>query len=191
MTQDQISVGKHLVVPSTGEVVQSYGRIVDRVMPDREEFIESIFKGSGEEPLHLRLARENKITPAMAQSYFGVIPVRASERKDEILVIVGFTPWFSGAFRSRKTDEMERGYYKVLFKIDEYKERKIIVGDEVKRIRQNIIVATSGKRVATFFAQMAETYGLFDWPEGSKVRIVINKDAETNEEEVIPVPEDF
>jgi hypothetical protein len=104
-----------------------------------------------------------------------------------VLTIIGAVPYFSGVFTSKKTNQVESGYYKMLFKISDIKERDIIVNKKVVTIRQNIIVATSGKRIASFFAQMCEQYGFFDWPEGCFSTVIIQKDSETNEEEIIPI----
>lgn len=176
MTQ-QINTGREVVDLETGEVVERYGQIVDNIVPDRSSFIEDIFRGKSK-PIHLKIAEDMGISTKEAQSYWGQVPLKSDEVKDRPLTVIGFVPWFSGDVN--KTDGTIVQYNKILFKLAETKDKDIPYTHpktgkkSLITLKKNIIVSTGAKRIVTFFAHLAETYGFYDWKNGNHVDVIIS-----------------
>lgn len=187
----QINTGKHVIESKTGEVIEDFVNLKDLVLVNREDYISDIFVGEKGKPIQLVFAEMYKKTPAEVQTYIGQLPKKASEYSGKIIRAIGATPWFSGGFTRMADDQWDDGFHKILIKLDETYEKDIIIDKQVKTLVRNVIIATSGKRVAQFFAQMIELYGAYDFPFGVSIRLMIEKDLKSNVETVTLIPEDF
>lgn len=200
MTQEQVPVGKQLVTVGTGEVVTDYRRIVDNVVPDRSRFIEDIFNEDSRKPIHLRIAEQMGVSTKEAQSYWGQVPVKSEDMKDRIITIIGMVPWFSGDVERNDGQGTIVQYNKVLFKLKETKDKDITYVDpktgkkSLITIKKNIIMSTGAKRIVTFGAHLADSFGFYDWKDGNEVTVIISvvdKEQEIDSIELEDLPKDI
>lgn len=119
-------------------------------------------------PIHIAKMVEFKTSPAVMASFVNVTWVDIMPYINKVVKVIGCAIWFSGEFSPQKDpDNVYSGYHKVLFKLDET--RKITgvpIGDRVVTIDQNVVVQTSGKRVAEMALVYLDQHGWFDWKPG-------------------------
>jgi hypothetical protein len=119
-------------------------------------------------PIHVAKMQEFGVSPQIMASYVNVPWVDVMSYVNKVVKVIGCAIWFSGEFSPQKDpDNVYSGYHKVLFKLEEtHLVKGVPIGREVVDLEQNVIIQTSGKRVAEMALVYLNTHGWFDWKPG-------------------------
>lgn len=179
----QVEDKGQLVETKTGEVIEDVNQVRDLMVPDRDVFIGQLLSNT-QRPLHMQKLDELGLDPGkkavLLSRYVGQVPQKLEHHLNKVVTIVGAIVYWSGPFMSTKTNRMEDGYYKNVMKLKETYEVEVRTSDRIVKRQRNIIIATSGKRVAQVLMPLIEAYGWFDWPEGVGVPVILTKDEDNN-----------
>jgi hypothetical protein len=132
-------------------------------------------------PIHIAKMREFGVSPDVMGSYVNVPWTDVMSYIGKVVEVIGCAIWFSGEFvPMARPDTVESGYHKVLFKIAETKPMKgVPIGDRAVTMDQNVVIQTSGKRVAEMALVYINAHGWFDWAPGIHEYVLFagNKDS--------------
>jgi hypothetical protein len=167
----QMIVGENLIDPQTGEVIEDISGTEDLVFGERSLSLEALLTGSQGIARHIEELKKLNLPPqkqAMMLSLFtGMEPHALKYHLGQEIGITGAIVYFSGAYMSKQTGQIEQGFYTILLLTDQFQEQAFV--GSTKKIKRPIVLKCSGKKVAEWALMMIDACGWYKWEETIKV----------------------
>src|SRR5712692_3536666 len=123
--------------------------------------------------IHMALAYEKGLTGVSGArevvSYIGNVPHKFADFIGKKVKVLGAIIYWHPPYLARQSTvgdpSVMPGYYKLLVKLDEMSEQKVISGEKVEKVQYPVVISVSALAVAEVMLTISLTNGWYDWKE--------------------------